>query len=63
MAGLDKIVWTAADIEILLDDDGTDHPITTVRIRTPGGDLTIMAEITFQGRELVLAGVHIQSEN
>ncbi|HEX3883689.1 MAG TPA: hypothetical protein VHW66_13595 [Stellaceae bacterium] len=54
---------TAADIEIILRDDLTDHPITTVRLLTPVGEMIVIAEVSVVGRELFLAGVHIQSEN
>jgi hypothetical protein len=55
--------WTAADIDIVLDDDMTDGPVTTVRICTPAGELTVMAEVSFSGRELFLARTRVQAEN
>jgi hypothetical protein len=53
-------VWTAADIEIVLDDEFCAGSVVTARIQTPGGDLEVMGEIERFDRELVLAGVHIQ---
>src|SRR5579864_2849854 len=56
-------VWTAADIEIVLDDALSAGAVATVRIRTPAGELLIMGEIERLDRELVIGGLHIQSEN
>jgi hypothetical protein len=53
-------VWTAADIEIVLDDDFTDDPVVTARIHTPAGDLLIMAEVGSDRRELVRRGLPMQ---
>jgi hypothetical protein len=36
--------------------------IVTVRVSTPAGELVMTAEIESYGRELVLAGLHIQTE-
>jgi hypothetical protein len=52
-------VWTAADIEIILDDDLTDDPVVTARILTPAGELLVMAKVEVLGRELVLRGLHM----
>jgi hypothetical protein len=55
--------WTLADIEIALDADMTDDPVMTVRISTPVGVVTVMAEVALSGRELFLTRTHIQGEN
>jgi hypothetical protein len=52
-------VWTAADIEIILDDDLTDDPVVTAHILTPAGELLVMAEVEVRNRELVLRGLHM----
>jgi hypothetical protein len=56
-------VWTAADITIVLDDSLSVGSVVTATIRTPEGDLQIIADVERFDRELVLAGLHIQSEN
>jgi hypothetical protein len=56
-------VWTAADIEIELEEDSTEGSVVTVRVRTPEGDLILMADVEPFGRELVLAGLHMHGEN
>lgn len=55
-------MWTAADIEIELVGELSAGEVVTVRLSTPAGDLIVMAEIEAYDRELVLAGVHIQTE-
>src|SRR5439155_6919968 len=54
--------WTAADIEILIVDELSGGSIVTVRLSTPAGELVMTAEIESYRRELVLAGLHIQTE-
>jgi hypothetical protein len=56
-------VWTAADIEIVLDDSLSSGSVVTATITTPDGELQLIADIERFDRELVLAGLHIQSEN
>lgn len=56
-------VWTAADIEIVLDNEQSSGSVVTLRIRTPEGELALIADIERFDRELVLAGLHIQGEN
>ena len=54
-------MWTAADIEIRLLDPLSKGNVVTLRIVTPAGELLVMAEVERFDRELVLAGLHIQS--
>jgi hypothetical protein len=56
-------VWTVADIELGLDDEWSAGPVVTARIKTPAGELLIMAEIERYDRELMLSRLHIQSES
>ena len=56
-------MWTAADIQIVLDEELSAGAIVTARVETPDGELELMAEIERFDRELVLAGIHIQSRN
>jgi hypothetical protein len=56
-------VWTEADIAIVLDDELSAGSVVTSRIRTPEGELVLIADIERFDRELVLAGLHIQGEN
>jgi hypothetical protein len=58
----DRLVWTAAEISLVIDDEASAGSIVTVRVSTPMGQLEIMANIESFGRELVLSGVHIQTE-
>jgi hypothetical protein len=55
-------VWTAADVQILLDSDLSDGALVTVRILTPAGALLAMGNIVKFDRELVLSGVHMHGE-
>ena len=50
------VAWIAADIEIVLEDEFCVGSVVTARIRSPGGELEIMAEIERFDRELVLTG-------
>jgi hypothetical protein len=52
-------MWTAADIDIVLDDELTDDPVITARILTPAGELLVMAEVSLDDGELVLRGLHM----
>jgi hypothetical protein len=53
------VSWSAEDIEIVLDALGTDDPVVTATIRTPLGDLEVMAEPKVIGRRLLLEGLHM----
>jgi hypothetical protein len=55
--------WAAAAVEIILDDDMTDDPVATAEIVTPVGRLMLMAEVSFDDRVLVLAGLHMHGED
>lgn len=57
------MVWTAADIEIVFDDFGTDDPVVTAEVTTPAGRLQVMATVTRIGRTLEFDGLHIHGEN
>jgi hypothetical protein len=52
-------MWTAADIDIILDDALTDDPVVTARILTPAGELQVMAEVSVDDGELLLRGLHM----
>jgi hypothetical protein len=54
--------WTVADIEIAIVDEMSAGSILMERMSTPVGELVMMAEIESSGPELVLAGLHIQTE-
>ena len=56
-------MWTAADIEIVLDNELSAGSVVTADIRTPEGSLRLITEIERYDHELVLAGLHIQGEN
>jgi hypothetical protein len=56
-------MWTAADIEITLDNELSSGSVVTAHIRAPGGELALIADVERFDRELVLAGFHIQGEN
>lgn len=51
--------WRGADIEIIVDDDGTDDPVVTAAIETPAGALMAMAGVRRVGRSLELEGFHM----
>jgi len=53
-------VWTAIDIAFEIVDDLSDDPVVTIRLSTPAGPLTVMAEPVVQGTTLLLNGVHVQ---
>jgi hypothetical protein len=58
-----RSAWTAQDIEIQLDDEQSTGSVVTVHIKTPFGELVLIADIERFDHELVIAGLHIQSEN
>jgi hypothetical protein len=55
-------MWTAADIEIELDDEATAGSVVTARISCPAGQFTMMGELRRFDRELALCAVHIQGD-
>jgi hypothetical protein len=57
------VAWSGGDIDIVLDQFGTDDPVVTATIVTPAGDLAVMAEPITQGRRLVLDGLHMHGVN
>jgi hypothetical protein len=54
--------WRRDQLWFELANDTTDHPIVTVTIDTPAGQLSAMAEPIRNGRSLLLRGLHVQSE-
>jgi hypothetical protein len=53
-------LWTIQDISFDFVDDMTDDPIVTLRIFTPIGPLTFMAQPEMVGATMVLKGLHAQ---
>ena len=53
-------LWKTWDIAFDFVDDMTDDPIVTVRIFTPVGPLTFMAQPVMDGTTMVLKGLHAQ---
>ena len=53
-------LWSTRDISFDFVDDMTDDPIVTMRILTPVGPLTFMAQPVMVGRTMVLRGLHAQ---
>jgi hypothetical protein len=51
-------LWTIADISFGFVDDMTDDPVVTLRVMTPVGSLTFMAEPVMIGTTMVLKGLH-----
>ena len=51
------------DIEFDVIFDLVDHPVVAIEIWTRNGDLQIIAEVSEQGRRLVLAKTSVQSEH
>lgn len=56
-------MWTAADIEIVIDDDLTEDPVLTAEIDTPAGRLKAMAAVTIEDGVLILDGLHMHGED
>jgi hypothetical protein len=56
-------MWTAAAIKVVIDDETSAGSVVTIPVTTPAGDLVVIADIESFGRELVLSGVHIQTES
>ena len=54
--------WLATDIAFDVADRHTDHPIITVSVATPAGDLLVMSEPERQGTTLILHGVDMHGE-
>ena len=55
-----KSLWDVADIAFEIVDDMSDDPVVTLRIATPAGPLTFMAEPAMQGTTLRLTRAHVQ---
>jgi hypothetical protein len=53
-------LWMVRDISFDFVDDLTDDPVVTLRIFTPVGPLTFMAQPVMVGMVLVLKGLHAQ---
>ena len=53
-------LWMVRDISFDFVDDLTDDPVVTLRIFTPVGPLTFMAQPVMVGMILVLKGLHAQ---
>jgi hypothetical protein len=53
-------LWKTKDISFDFVDDMTDDPIVTLRIFTPVGPLTFMAQPVMVGTTMVLKGSHVQ---
>jgi hypothetical protein len=51
--------WSGNDIDIEVDDLGTDDPVVPARITTPAGVLEVVAEPAQEGRRLVLERLHM----
>ncbi len=56
-----KSLWDVADISFEIVDDMSDDPVVTLRIATPVGSLTFMAEPVMQGTTLHLTRTHAQA--
>jgi hypothetical protein len=56
-----KSLWDVADISFEIVDDMSDDPVVTLRIATPVGPLTVMAEPAMQGATLHLTRAHVQA--
>jgi hypothetical protein len=52
--------WSSRDILFEIVDDMTDDPVVTVRVGTPAGSLTFVAEPVVMGTTLLLRGTHVQ---
>jgi hypothetical protein len=53
-------LWNTRDISFDFVDDMTDDPIVTLRVSTPVGLLTFMAQPVISGTTMVLKGLHAQ---
>ncbi|GAA0583944.1 hypothetical protein [Caenispirillum bisanense] len=56
-------MWTGADIRVEVFDDLSEADAVTVRLQTPAGLLAMMADVRFEGRVLILTGVHTHGED
>jgi hypothetical protein len=54
------MVWKRGQVTFDTVDDMTDDPVVAIRVTTPAGLLTMMAEPVMDGNVLVLKGFHIQ---
>jgi hypothetical protein len=51
-------LWGTEDISFDLVDDMTDDPVVTIRVLTPIGPLTFMAESVVSGTTMILRRLH-----
>jgi hypothetical protein len=56
-------MWTATDVQIALDDELCEGAVATARIRTPAGELRLIANVERYDSELILTNLHVQSES
>jgi hypothetical protein len=55
-------VWRRDEVAITFWDEMVDHPVVTVNVDTPAGELRAMAVPSLVGRTLLLTGLHIHGE-
>nr|WP_294531012.1 hypothetical protein [uncultured Rhodopila sp.] len=55
-------LWRRDQIRFNLEDDATDHPVTTLAVATPAGRLVVMATCFQSGRSMTLLGLHTHGE-
>ncbi|HTB43827.1 MAG TPA: hypothetical protein VK741_09400 [Acetobacteraceae bacterium] len=55
-------IWRKNEIAITFLDGLVEHPVVTVTIASPAGELRAMATPSQVGRSLILAGLHMHGE-
>jgi hypothetical protein len=58
-----NIKWLRDSVNFHFAADGTNHPVCTVKIQTPGGTILVMFEPEEIAGTLYLRGFHIQGED
>jgi hypothetical protein len=54
------MLWRPDEIAFDIIEDETDDPVVTAWIRSPAGEIVVMADIEEQGRVLFLRQLHVQ---
>jgi hypothetical protein len=55
-------VWDRRAIDFVLEDEGTDGVVATLRVMTPAGDLLFMGVPEEVGKTITVRGVHVQGD-
>jgi hypothetical protein len=59
---IEMATWRVEDVSFRLSEDESDHPVVTMVIDTPVGNVFVMAEPIQVGQAMTLQGLHVHGE-